>query len=122
VVYAASHLSLSALEYLVHVDVEDVPADLVAQAIELPDDAGTRVISAEDLPADWRSIPAPASCPPIGDDWVAAGETLSLQVPSVLVPEEHNVLVNPAHPRAVDVRIVATRTFVYDPRLPGGRG
>ena len=39
-VYTASSLALAALEYLVHVDIEDVPGDLVAMAIEVPGDAG----------------------------------------------------------------------------------
>jgi RES domain-containing protein len=117
VVYAASHLSLSALEYLVHIDVEDVPQDLFALAIEVPDDVGEIVLTPADLPPGWRQTPAPAHCRQVGDDWVARGEALLLRLPSVLVPEETNVLMNPAHPRAREVRVVRSRPFAFDPRL-----
>ena len=57
VVYAASHLSLSALGYLVHIDVEDVPDDLVAMAIAVPDDAGESALEPAELPPDWCDLP-----------------------------------------------------------------
>jgi len=117
VVYAASHLSLSALEYLVHIDIEDVPEDLLALAIEVPDDAGEIVVPPADLPAGWRETPAPPFCRQLGDNWVAGSEALLLRLPSVLIPEETNVLVNPAHPRAREVRIARSRLFAFDPRL-----
>ncbi|MCI0435937.1 MAG: RES family NAD+ phosphorylase [Gemmatimonadetes bacterium] len=117
VVYAASHLSLSALEYLVHIDPGDVPDDLVALSIDVPDDAAVIVVTPDDLPAGWRETPPRAACQRIGNDWVADGKALLLRLPSVLVPEESNVLVNPAHPRAREVRVARTRPFVYDTRL-----
>lgn len=116
-VYAASHLSLSALEYLVHIDVEDAPSDLLALAIEVPDDAGEMVLSARDLPDGWRGMPPPPACAQLGDQWIAKNEALLLRVPSVIIPEETNVLLNPAHPRAAEVRVARIRPFAYDPRL-----
>lgn len=117
VVYASSHLSLSALEYLVHVDVDDEPDDLVALAIDVPDDAGETVLAPAELPDGWQETPPPTACQEIGNDWVAKGEALLLRLPSVLVPEESNVLVNPAHPRAVETRVARTRPFAFDLRL-----
>lgn len=119
-VYAASHLSLSALEYLVHIDVEDTPSDLIALAIEVPDNAGEVVLSAGDLPDGWREMPPPPACAQLGDQWIAKNRALLLRVPSVIVPEETNVLLNPAHPRAGEVRVERTRPFAYDPRLLPG--
>ncbi|HSM36588.1 MAG TPA: RES family NAD+ phosphorylase [Longimicrobiales bacterium] len=121
-VYAAEHLSLAALEYLVHVDIEDAPDDLMAVEIEVPDDAGELAFADGDLPRAWRDTPAPEACRQVGDRWAGEGEALVLRVPSVLVPEESNVLVNPAHPRASEVRAVGERRFVYDPRLLRGGG
>ena len=117
VVYAASHLSLAALEYLVHIDPEDAPDDLVALGLHVPDDATELVYRPSGLPARWRDTPAPPECQAIGDHWSRNGEHLLLRVPSVLVPEESNVLVNPAHPEASRVRVSATRPFFYDLRL-----
>lgn len=117
VVYAASHLSLAALEYLVHIDPEDAPDDLNALGLQIPDDAVTLVCGPDDLPAGWRRIPPPPACQDIGDRWIRGGEHLLLRVPSVLVPEETNVLINPAHPDAAGIRIAVSRPFSFDPRF-----
>ena len=41
------------------------------------------------------------------------------RVPSVIIPEEDNLIINPTHPRAAELRIVSERRFSYDPRLLG---
>jgi RES domain-containing protein len=115
--YTASHLSLAALEYLVRIEVEDVPDDLIALEVEIPDDFQESVVTVRDLPPDWQATPAPPACAGIGDAWVSEGRTPLLRIPSVLVPEETNVLINPAHPRVREVRVVRVRPFSYDPRL-----
>lgn len=117
VVYASSTLALAALEYLVHVDIEDVPEDLVAMAVRVPDDAGETVVAAERLPADWNRIPDHPACARIGDEWVRGGAALLLRVPSAVVPEESNLLINPGHPRSRDVVVASVRRFGFDPRL-----
>ncbi len=118
VVYTASHLSLAALEYLVHIDPEDAPDDLIALGLQIPEDASELVCGPADLPAGWRQTPPPPECQAVGDDWIRAGDHLLLRVPSVLVPEEANVLVNPGHPEARGVRVAVSRPFSFDPRLP----
>ena len=117
VVYAASHLSLAALEYLVHIDPEDAPDDLVALRLDVPDGATETVCEATALPAGWRETPPPPRCQAIGDEWAGRGEHLLLRIPSVLVPEETNVLLNPAHAEAASVRVSWSRPFAYDVRL-----
>ena len=51
-----------------------------------------------------------------GTAWAAQGGSLLAQVPSVIVPEEHNLLINPAHPRAGKLRVAKLRRWLYDPR------
>lgn len=122
VVYTASRLSLAALEYLVHIDPEDAPDDLVASCLRIPDGASEVSVGPDDLPQQWRQTPAPAECQRMGDHWARSGEHLLLRVPSVLVPEETNVLVNPLHPDASGVRMSASRPFSFDLRLLGKGG
>lgn len=117
VVYAASHLSLAALEYLVHIDLEDAPDDLVALRLHVPDSATELAHQPTALPVGWRDTPPRPESQAIGDHWAGSGEHLLLRVPSVVAPEESNVLVNPAHPDASEVRVSASRNFSYDLRL-----
>jgi len=119
VVYAASRLSLAALEYLVHIDPDDAPDDLVALRLSVPGNTTELVLASESLPAGWQRTPPPPECQTIGDRWARNREHLLLRIPSVLVPEESNVLVNPMHPDASLVRVEGFRPFSFDPRLLG---
>jgi RES domain-containing protein len=117
VVYTSSTLALAALEYLVHIEAEDAPSDLVALTIELPTDAPIEELDAAVLPAGWEKVPEPPACRAVGDHWVERGETLALRVPAAPVPEETNLLINPLHRDARRVRLVGERPFSFDPRL-----
>lgn len=117
VVYTSSTLSLAALEYLVHVQIEDVPDDLVSLEIDVPDDAGMEQIEIFDLPNDWNQVPDHPACTDLGDEWAASSLGLALRVPSAIIPHESNVLLNPRHPEMPRVNVVAVREFAFDPRL-----
>lgn len=119
VVYASTTLSLAALEYLVHVEPLLAPSDLVAIEIELPDDhhAGAQVEPSQFPSGDWQQYPAPEWQAELGDLWVDDGTFLWLAVPSVIVPQEYNVLINPRHSRMGEVRVLSTHSFGFDQRL-----
>lgn len=117
IVYASTTLSLAALEYLVHVDVEDVPADLCALEIAIPDDASVEEVELSGLPADWNRVEDHPACTSLGDDWARRAATLVLRVPSALIPAEQNLLLNPRHPDMQRVRVVSIETFAFDRRL-----
>lgn len=121
VVYASTSLALAALELLVHVDPADVPDDLVALGIDLPDDAPRGTLPRDALPADWDQVTDHPGCAAVGDAWARTGAELALLVPSAIVPEEANVLLNPAHPDMRRVRAAVEREFAFDRRLRGGR-
>ena len=117
VVYTSATLSLAALEYFVHLDPQDVPGDLVAIPAEIPDTLARREITARALPANWRAYPAPDELATLGTAWVRARTTAVLIVPSAIVPEERNVLLNPAHPDFRRIRRGTPAPFSFDPRL-----
>jgi RES domain-containing protein len=117
VVYTSTTLALAALEYLVHVDLQDVPGDLVAMRIRLPDEVSLQRVRVSDLPPDWTEVPDHPACVRIGEEWAGAARTAALRVPSAIVPEEYSVLINPEHPEARRMEVVHTRLFGFDPRL-----
>ena len=115
-VYASSRLSLAALELLVHTDVPLVPPDLVAFEIEIPDALEVESVALGDLPKDWRQ-PGHLACRSIGDTWLAEERTAVLRVPSAVVPEEMNYVINPRHRAAKAIHVVGRRKFAFDSRL-----
>lgn len=117
-VYASSRLSLAALELLVHTDVPLVPPDLVAFEIEIPDTLEVESVALADLPKDWRQ-PGHPSCRSIGDTWLAEERTPVLRVPSAVVPEESNYIINPQHRGAKAIHVSGRRRFTFDSRLLG---
>jgi RES domain-containing protein len=117
VVYTSGTLSLAALEILVHTDEDLVPSDLVHIEIEVPDDLETERIDPPTLPRNWRAYPAPSSLQKLGANWIERGHTAVLRVPSAVIPQESNYLLNPEHPDATRFRVVTTQGFVLDPRL-----
>lgn len=118
VVYASSSLALAALEAYVHVDVDLEPLDRVAVALEIPPGMKVERLSMRKLPADWARYPAPESLRAFGDAWAKRAACAILRVPSVIVPEEDNFMLNPGHPDLDKVRVVRQRPFRFDPRLP----
>jgi len=53
----------------------------------------------------------------IGDDWLQAGGQLALRVPSTLIPEETNILLNPLHPDFTQITQSKASNFSFDTRL-----
>jgi RES domain-containing protein len=116
VVYVAQSQSLAVLEVLVHLDA---PALLKKYVLLAVDFNASLVIDLDrsSLPKNWRSDPIPESVQAVGDQWVASGDSPVLRVPSVLVPEESNFLLNPRHPDFGGIRISRPQAFRFDPRL-----
>lgn len=117
VVYTSHALSLAALEYLVHVDVNEAPSDLVALEIDLPADLPVSEVRTGDLPPDWNVVEEHPACTMAGDAWAGAADTIAMRVPSAVIPHEFNVLLDPRHPDASRIRVLAVHDFVLDPRL-----
>jgi RES domain-containing protein len=116
VVYTSEHPSLAALETLAHADRKRFARDLLAFEVHVPTDLVARLDDA-DLPPDWRARPDAPAARAVGDAWLTAGTHAALSVPSVLVPQERNVLLDPGHPRFAEVRIGGPVAFRFDDRL-----
>jgi RES domain-containing protein len=117
-VYTSASLSLAALELLAHLtrDIE-TPPDLVAIAAEIPDRVRVTRIAIDELPVNWRRAPASPALAAIGARWIRDATTAVLAVPSAIIPEETNYLLNPRHPQFATIRVRRSQPFVFDPRL-----
>lgn len=116
-IYAGLTPEMAAMEKLVHTG-RILPLDLVVVRIELPDDKGLyEKPGLNELPKGWNDSPPPPATADYGDAFLAKGERLGLIVPSAVIPEAQNIVINPIHPRMVDVKMETIRDFTFDPRL-----
>jgi len=119
VLYTSQSRALATLELAVHMSFGYLPKDYKLTSIELPDQYGLREIAEEDLPEDWKQYPFSGITQKIGNEWIRQVDDLILKVPSVVVQEEFNFLVNPLHPDFKYVKIKEVKTFEFDLRLLG---
>ena len=117
VVYVGGSLALAALELFVHVDRAEAALRFAAIRVEIPSRLKIDTLARADLPAEWRSEPAPDATRRLGTEWVTRGAACVLRVPSVIVPVEDNYLLNPAHPDFARLKIAPPEPFGFDPRV-----
>ena len=115
VVYAAESRALAVLETVVHLSLEARAMHFVLITIELPAKAKVERHSAARPP---RVL---ADSQDVGADWLDGSDALALAVPSVLVPQEKNYVLNVAHAQFAGVRVASTEQFSFDERLWGAR-
>jgi RES domain-containing protein len=117
-VYASTTRSLACLETVVHLAKKPLPLNRYLVRISVPLaawSAATQLDAA--VLVGWDAEPAGKASLDWGSNWVRGSATLLACVPSVIVPEEFNVLINPAHSGAGDVKAVKVRKWSYDMRL-----
>jgi RES domain-containing protein len=116
VIYAGSTIAIAALERFVHL-AGVVPADLVLVRVTLPDGCSTEMPEDSDLPRGWDLVPPGPASMDFGTRWAQEMRSLVLYVPSVVLREEKNAVLNPAHPEFARVKLAIERPFNYDPRM-----
>jgi RES domain-containing protein len=115
-VYTSATPSLAALEILVHVPRSELLLAYVLFSAQVPEDL-IEVVDPRRLPPNWRDSPIPPQEQAVGDEWLRGGRSAVLQVPSAIVPQESNYILNPAHEGFSRIRIGDAETFELDRRL-----
>lgn len=126
IVYSSSSIALACLETVVHLAGDDpLPFQRQLVRITIPSRHWQqRKMFAREAHSGWDISPTPenaedwlAATRAWGDDWLLGLESLLAEVPSVIVPEETNLLLNPRHPGHGEVVVEIVRPWVYDARL-----
>jgi RES domain-containing protein len=116
VIYTSATASLAILEILAHLgSARALTAWVLIECRFEP--ALVTSLDPSTLPPLWQRYPAPAGVQALGDHWIDAGSSAVLAVPSVLVPQEKNYLLNPAHPDFAMIEILRPVPFELDARL-----
>lgn len=115
VLYTAEVFSLSKLEVLAN--SEELPKNMAVIVIEIPDDVSIKELKAEDLPANWDSLPYLPELQQMSKEWIKENKHLVMKVPSVHSPYESNYLINPLHPDHGRLKVVEVKEHIFDKRL-----
>lgn len=117
VVYTADSISLAVLEIIVHLENHEF---LFNSYVKLPVMFDSKLVvelNRNKLPRNWNALPPPVSTQKIGVDWVSSLKSVVFKVPSSVIPDEYNFLINPNHPDFHLVKIGAAQNFAFDSRL-----
>ena len=117
VLYTSEHLSLAALEVLVHVPVISLPKDLKLLKLKISDKASREEVDPAILPANWKEYPAPTELKDLGTEWIEHRNSLLLKVPSAVISSECNYLINPLHEEFEQITIDGVEDFMFDSRI-----
>lgn len=85
--------------------------------IDIPDAVWAACQILAPLPGGWDAVPAGLTSIAAGVAWIASGASALLRVPSVIVPDEDNVLINPQHPDTAALTATTIKRWLYDPRF-----
>jgi RES domain-containing protein len=116
VVYTAGSLALASIEMIVNLPTPNLLQKYVRISAQISLDLVSELPEA-DLPEDWNSRPISPSTRAIGDRWVKKQNSAVLRVPSIVVPDEYNYLLNPAHPDFAQIQIGKPTIYYFSPRL-----
>jgi RES domain-containing protein len=116
VVYTADSLALASIEMIVNLPTPKLLQKYVRISVQISLDLISD-LSEADLPEDWNSRPISPSTRAIGDHWAKKQSSAALRVPSIVVPDEYNYLLNPSHPDFTKVKIGKPIVYFFDPRL-----
>jgi len=115
--YCSANIALATLETLSFIRTGSLPFNRYLIRIQVPDAVWELKEVLSPLPGGWDAIPSGLTSRKTGDRWIADKRSPLLAVPSVIVPDEYNVLINPTHPAVRRIVATTVRRWVYDARF-----
>ena len=115
--YFSESLSLAVLEILVHMNFEYLNADFKYLEADIPDVLIKQKLKPESMESHWRSNPPSLNTQNLGTNWLHSKKSLAMQVPSAVLPQQYNILVNPRHKNISQLKITKTGVLNVDSRV-----
>jgi len=114
--YSSESMALALLEYSVNIEVYSIPRALCMVTIDISEDKILEV-KTPSMPGNWKAAPAPTETKDYGTSILFELKSLIIKIPSTIIEEEYNYLINPLHKDISNVKIIETVNFVYDLRI-----
>lgn len=116
-IYTSSSRSLACLENIVHCNQLALARNFRILTIEIPQEIQPEIFELDSLPSDWREFSRMPLTQAIGSSWIEEKTSGVLRIPSSIIPEEYNYLINPAHADFTKINILKVEDFVFDERI-----
>jgi RES domain-containing protein len=116
-IYTAGSRSLACLENVVHRSALGLKDNFRTILIAIPDDLQIEEIKISDLNPQWRQYSQYPYTQNLGDEWSRNASTAVLKVPSAIIPEEHNYILNPLHKDFDRIQYLGNEPFNFDDRI-----
>jgi len=117
IIYTSQNRALAMAEVVVHLNVAIIPKDFVMLEIGIPNSIKIITIKKNDLPLNWNVFPFNNNSQKLGDEFVKQNKYCCLKLPSVVVKEEFNILINPNHIDFKKIKIKNYVGFIFDSRF-----
>ena len=117
IIYTAQSRALACLENLVHRSGEGNNALYKVVVIEVPDSIKVDVLDIKTLKKEWYAIANYSYCQSIGNQWLTDAKTAVMKIPSAVIKQEYNYLLNPNHPDFKKIKLSGTEPFNFDERF-----
>jgi len=119
VIYTTESRALCTTEIAVHTPLGIVPKDYFLISIEIPENIKIKQCELNSLPKNWRTFPHIPGTKKIGDEFLKQNDFLVLKVPSAIIQDEFNYLINPGHKDFMKIKIKSVEPFTFEKRLFG---
>jgi RES domain-containing protein len=114
--YSCEHRSLAVLEVAVHLQLQLIPLDYYMIELDIPENENS-IWEPKQLPGYWNQLPHHPLSQNFGDAFIKEHKYLMMKVPSAIVLNEYNYLINPLHELTSTIKITDTYSFSFDNRL-----
>jgi RES domain-containing protein len=113
----SNNIALAALETLTPARAAGVPLTRYLVRFDIPAAVRDQRLELSAPPGGWDALPCGMTSKATGDAWVHEAPSAVLLVPSVIIPDEFNILINPGHPQARSIVALTVKRFAFDPRF-----
>ena len=117
VIYTASSRSLACLEIIVQANRQIKTAQFGTMVVYAPDNSSVQQVNISQLSVEWNQTVFSEECKSIGSEWFLKKKDLLLRVPSAVIPDEFNYVINTLHPDFKSIKLVDVLPFYFDKRL-----
>ena len=117
VVYCSESIALAFLENMIRRQGVGFNQDFKTMILEIPDGLKIMVVPFKDLPYGWRKFNDYSKCQPIGNKWYDEALSLVLKIPSAVLPDAFNYVLNATHPDIKKIKLIKVTDLIPDERI-----